>query len=218
MLFSSPLIAIVWIVVIVMALSFHEFAHAFVGHKKGDATAERAGRLTLNPAAHIDPFGFLFLLAFGFGWAKPVPFNPYNLKNPKLDALHIALAGPGSNLVLAAIAGILYQILAALGLLSGLLPLFLVLMVLINLFLVFFNLIPIHPLDGSKILDAVLTKPEHLKILRAIEYYGPRVLMGLIFVSLLTNFNVFFFVSFPSFLTCNLLTGESCSLILSSGF
>ena len=91
LLLSSPWLAFVWIVAIVLALTVHEFAHALVGVWRGDRTAEHMGRLTLNPVAHIDPMGFFMLIILGFGWAKPVPFDPRNLQNPLVDGLLIAM-------------------------------------------------------------------------------------------------------------------------------
>lgn len=217
-LLSNPALLLIWVLVIVTALTVHEFAHAFVGSRLGDKTAEMMGRLTLNPMAHIDPMGFVMLLLLGFGWAKPVPFNPYNLNNPKWDAVKIALAGPGSNLLLSVISGIALRILLASGAELSLLHIFLTLMVLINLFLLVFNLIPIHPLDGSKLVDALLTAPRWARLRIAIATYGPQVLMVLVIISILTPFNVFFFVSAPSFAACDAIIGTSCSALLSLGF
>ena len=160
------------------------------------------------------------ILFVGFGWAKPVPFNPYNLKNPKKDAVHIALAGPFSNLIIAIIAAVALRVLSVAGLLeaSSLLPVFLILLVVINLFLLFFNIIPVHPLDGSKLIDAILVKPEHRHIRDAIAMYGPRALMLLVIISIFTSINVFFFISVPSFLACDAMVGGSCSALLSTLF
>ena len=217
LLYNSPAIAIVWIVVILISITVHEFAHALVASRKGDCTAEDAGRLTLNPVAHIDPIGIIPLLLLGFGWAKPVPFNPYNLREPKKDAVHIALAGPFSNLLIAIVAAILLRVLTTFSFIdnTSLLFVFLLLLVIINLFLLFFNIIPVHPLDGSKLVDALLTKPEHRDLRIAIATYGPRILLFLVLLSIFTNFNVFFFISIPSFLSCDVLVGESCAGLLS---
>ena len=87
LLFGSPAIAVAWLVAILLTLTIHEFSHALVGKLRGDKTAVYEGRLTLNPMAHLDPTGFILLLLFGFGWAKPVPYNPYNLKDPKWDSV-----------------------------------------------------------------------------------------------------------------------------------
>ena len=166
-LLGNPLVALVWITVIFISLTVHEFSHALAANKLGDKTAEYMGRLTLNPIKHIDPIGLIPLLLFGFGWAKPVPFNPYNLQDPKRDAVIIALAGPFSNLVIAIIAGIILQIMGATAGLDPnnlLVVLFLLLLVLINLFLLFLQ----HHSDSSArwikaYLDAILVKPEHQK-------------------------------------------------------
>lgn len=206
---ASPGIGFAWLAVIVIALSVHEFAHAAVAHAKGDTTAERAGRLTLNPLAHLDPIGLIPLFLFGFGWAKPVPYNPYHFQNPRIDALLVGLAGPGSNLLLATLAGITYRIIGNAGE-TGLLPSFLLIAVLVNLLLFFFNLIPIHPLDGSKILDALVVKPSQQIWLYRIKTHGPNVLLMLVLISIFTNINTFFFVSIPAQLACYGLTGEVC--------
>lgn len=210
LLFSSPVLAITIFAVVIIALTVHEFSHALVGHFKGDPTAEQLGRLTLNPVKHIDPWGLIPFVLFGFGWARPVPFNPYNLKNPRVDALQIALAGPLSNLGMALVFAIVYRVLFIAEALSGLLPVFLVYGVLINLLLMIFNLIPIHPLDGSKISDVLLAKPEHQKILIAIKRYGPQVLMFLVLLSIFSPINPFFFISVPAEVMCNGFIGQSC--------
>jgi len=178
------------------------------------------GRLTLNPLAHIDPIGVIPLLLLGFGWAKPVPFNPYNLQDPKWDSVKIALAGPASNLFVATLAAIVLRGLSTAGVIGdlNLLSFFLILLVIINLFLLFFNIIPIHPLDGSKLLDALLVKPEHQKIRNAIATYGPRALMFLILISIFTSISVFSFISTPAYMTCDALVGESCTAVLMQVF
>src|SRR5260221_11664107 len=104
LLFQQPFIFLSWLLAFLLALSIHEFCHAVVGTWLGDSTAERMGRLTLNPAAHIDPLGLLAVVLIGFGWGKPVPYNPYNLKWPKWGPVIIAAAGPASNLIMAVIA------------------------------------------------------------------------------------------------------------------
>lgn len=210
LIFSNPIIALTIFAVVIIALTVHEFSHALVGHAKGDPTAEQLGRLTLNPVKHIDPWGLVPFVLFGFGWARPVPFNPYNLKNPRVDALHIALAGPLSNLGLALVFAVAYRVLSEFGALSGLLPVFLVYGVLINLLLMIFNLIPIHPLDGSKILDVLLYKPEHQRTLMAIKQYGPQVLMFLVLLSIFSPINPFFFISVPAEVMCDGFLGTSC--------
>jgi Zn-dependent protease len=216
LLSNAPMIALVWIVVILLSLTVHEFAHALVANIRGDKTAERMGRLTLNPIVHIDPMGLIPLLLLGFGWAKPVPFNPYNLKDSQWDPVWVALAGPFSNLAIAIISAVILRILSVTGGMaaSSLLPVFLILLVIINLFLLFFNLLPVHPLDGSKLLDAILTKPEHQPLRHAIATYGPQVLMAMVIISIITPFNIFFFVSAPSYAACDAMVGESCITLL----
>ena len=115
LLTNAPAIALAWILAIFISLTIHEFSHALVGKLRGDSTAEREGRLTLNPLAHLDPIGMIPLLLFGFGWAKPVPFNPYNLKNPKWDSVAIALAGPASNFVVASASAVVLRTVIAMS-------------------------------------------------------------------------------------------------------
>ena len=151
------------------ALSFHEYAHGWMAKRKGDNTAEVMGRLTLNPTAHIDPIGTVALplaaIFFGipfFGWAKPVPVNPNNLQNKKVDMFWIALAGPLSNVLLAVVGAFVTVLLFRLGYItpgsisSAKLLQALQIFVLINLFLFMFNMLPLHPLDGGKILERYL--------------------------------------------------------------
>ena len=158
LLFQSPIIFILVAAALVVSISIHEFAHAFVASKLGDTTAKQMGRVTLNPKAHLDPLGIVFLLFTGFGWGRPVPFNPFNLKNIKRDSALISLAGPLSNLVFAGILSLGLKFIDINNIFGG----FLYLTVLYNLMLGFFNLLPIHPLDGFKIVRGIL--PNRLAI------------------------------------------------------
>ncbi len=213
---TQPMVAVAWIVALILALTIHEFAHALVGSWRGDDTAERLGRLTLNPLAHLDPVGTLMLLFVGFGWAKPVPFDPRNLKNPLMDGVSISLAGPAANLFLAVIAAVAYRALGQTDLADGsVLPIFLILLVFVNLLLLFFNLIPVPPLDGSKVLDAVLYQARANRMREFLHRYGPQVLLGLVIVSLLTSLNIFGFIQVPSIIACDAMTGASCIEVLS---
>ena len=145
---------IILIPVLLFSLCFHEFSHAFIAYKLGDNTAEKMGRLNISPLNHLDPMGTMMLLFVGFGWAKPVPVNPYNLKNPKKDMMLIAAAGPFSNLILAFIGSLLLKYLPY-NLISNLPEVF-YLFIYINIALAIFNLIPLPPLDGSQIISGLL--------------------------------------------------------------
>lgn len=220
LLMSNVPLAIVWVAAILVALTVHEFAHALVGKWRGDDTAERLGRLTLNPLAHIDIFGFLMLLVAGFGWAKPVPFDPRRLREPVKDGLLIALAGPFANVVLAVVAAALIRGLVLTEAISvtSLLSAFLVLSVLVNLLLALFNLIPVYPLDGSKMIDAAFSAPRYARFREALELHGPRVLFFLVLLSIATPLNVFFFVNIPAFFVCEVLLQGQCTLLLATVF
>ena len=180
---------------ILLALTFHEFAHAYVASRFGDDTARRSGRLTMNPLAHLDPFGTLMIFLVHFGWAKPVPVNPYNLRNPKKDMLWISAAGPLSNMVLALISGLLLRFFTTSGMLPdshSMLGVFVVMVVFslqINLALAIFNILPIAPLDGSKILYGILPAG-FAKQIYLLERYGPFILIGLILFGQFTGVSI----------------------------
>jgi len=144
---------IIWAIALLIAITIHEFAHALVSDKLGDPTASLAGRISLNPFKHLDPIGTLMLLIFHFGWGKPVPFDPFNLRHPKRDAALISLAGPASNLILATLLSLVAK-------LSGLplLALIATPLIIININLAIFNLLPVPPLDGAKILYGFLPR------------------------------------------------------------
>ena len=185
--FNLP-IFIVRAVTLILAFTVHEFSHAFVADRFGDNTPRLAGRLTLNPLAHLDVFGSLMLLIAGFGWAKPVPINPFllNLRS-RWAEMWVSLAGPLSNLVMAVLAAIPLR----LGLFppqssstNGLLPtpyLFLAEFLIINVTLAMFNLIPISPLDGEKVLTPFLPA-SFANFMNRVRPYGPLFLLLLIFV------------------------------------
>ena len=171
------------------ALSFHEFAHAWMASKCGDNTASRMGRLTLNPMAHLDVMGSMMILFVGFGWAKPVPVDGRNLENPRVDMMKVAAAGPLSNLLLAMLAGMVFRLLNGTGLLSESIYLLILYFTQINIALAVFNLIPVAPLDGSQIFSAYLMR-KNPQLAWKIQSYGPQVLFGLILFGYITGFSI----------------------------
>ena len=176
-----PEVLVLLIPVLLFALVFHEFSHAWVANKLGDPTARYAGRLTLNPMAHLDPIGGLMILFVGFGWAKPVPVDIRYLSNPRVDMMKIAFAGPASNLLLAFIGGTILRS----GFVHGTMAMMIMFFTQINIMLAVFNMIPIAPLDGSQIFSGLLirTNPE---LVRNLQIYGPQILMGAILIGYFT--------------------------------
>jgi Zn-dependent protease len=175
------------ILALVISLTFHEYGHGIVAKYYGDDTAEKAGRLTLNPLAHIDPFGLLMVVMIGFGYAKPVPTNPANF-NSRWATLMVAAAGPAMNLLLAIVVINFYVLgmQADWSLLQGDGPrFFFTFLALINLLLMLFNLIPIGPLDGHYILPYFLPRDMAIKYMRYNQRYGVYALFGLIGLSFL---------------------------------
>jgi len=195
--FSSPFLIIGFFLGIILGLSIHEYFHALAAVKKGDLTPKLAGRLTLNPLAHLDPMGTIFLLIAGFGWGKPVPINPFNLRNPQKDQAIISLAGPLANIVFALILAIPIRLnhfgIGAEGIFYENFILVLRIMIEINLLLAIFNLLPIPPLDGSKILFAFVSPQTQASL----ENIGPWILFMLLFTSYLTPFNIFSLTILP---------------------
>jgi Zn-dependent protease len=173
---------------ILLALTVHECAHAWVAYRMGDPTAKMLGRITLNPIKHLDPIGTVALFLSGmFGWAKPVPINPRNFRDYSKGILWVSLAGPLSNITLAVVSSIIFKlfIVAAPAMLSSMpgvfRPLFMMVKysIIINISLAIFNMIPIPPLDGSKVLSALLPPDKALTFSR-IEPYGFFILLILI--------------------------------------
>jgi Zn-dependent protease len=199
----SPAIFITRILVLLISLTFHEFAHAWMAVKFGDDTPRCAGRLTLNPFKHLDPIGSLMLLVVGFGWAKPVPVNPYTLKRKNPAALmYVALSGPLSNFILAVLAAIplrfgwVEPVSASSSILPSLFE-FLLYFMFINLGLMLFNLLPIPPLDGEQVLAFFL--PGKLAYFyEQIRPYGSFILLGLIVIGQISGFNLISMILQPA--------------------
>jgi Zn-dependent protease len=190
LLSKSPELFILWIIAVLFTLTIHEFAHAAVAYLFGDDTAKQMGRLTLNPLPHIDILGFLMLLFIGFGWAKPVPVNPYNLKNPKKSSGLVAVAGPLANLLVAIIFIIALKIVAPILGPSNLLVSFLFMTMSISVIFAIFNIIPIPPLDGSKVLFSVL--PDKYNDLKhKLSVNGPFILVAIILLDSFSPFSIF---------------------------
>ena len=190
------------LIVVVFALSVHEAAHGYVAYKMGDPTAKNLGRLTINPGKHIDPIGFIAMLLFGFGWARPVPINTRNFKNPKWGMALSGIAGPVANFIMGTIGAALYGFTYPLcykwtfegGFLSSLanvLPLFFLLLSLYNYIFMAFNLIPLPPFDGSRFFYAFLPVKVYFKVMKYERY----ILIGL-FVLLFISSRLFGFSPF----------------------
>ena len=196
-MFSNLLSYIPFLVHFCFAIAVHEFAHAYMAYRMGDGTARDQGRLTLNPLAHLDPVGTLCLFFAGFGWGKPVPVDPRNLRNPRRDGLWISAAGPFSNLLLAGIfASGLWAFNAWLIPVSVreesvlVIPWVLATGTLLNLALAFFNLLPIFPLDGEKVIVGLIPGP-WVRTADRLRNYGVVVLFVLLASGPVFGFSVF---------------------------
>jgi Zn-dependent protease len=181
-----------------LGLTLHEAAHAWTAYQLGDSTAARQGRLTLNPRAHLDPFGYILVVLFGFGWARPVPVSPWNLRyGPRIGNALVAGAGPLTNLLIAIVVALPWR----LGLLSHASPLVLEIVygiIAINIALFVFNLIPLAPLDGSSVLAGFIGDRAAMALAR-FQVYGPQVLMGLLLIGFIApQFNILGKVLYPA--------------------
>lgn len=168
-------------IALVIAISIHELSHGLAASWLGDDTAKRQGRLTLNPLAHLDPIGTILLFLVGFGWGKPVPVNPFNLRlGTRRGMAIVGVAGPLSNLITAAIFAV------SLRFINGMATEVLLLIVLFNIVLAVFNLIPIPPLDGFRVALGILPRQVSLSFTK-VELYGPMVLIGVLAVDSITG-------------------------------
>lgn len=180
-----------------MAITFHEFAHGWVARKLGDRTAELEGRLSLNPIHHIDPVGTILLPLIALmtgapliGWAKPVPINAYNFRDPKAGMMWSAAAGPMMNILLAVIGTLLLKILFSSGIYIATLQIFLNILILLNVRLAVFNMLPIPPLDGGRVLVGLLPKKQS-DVVSSLEPYGFFIIMGLVLLGVLHYFLIY---------------------------
>ena len=176
--------------IILISLTIHEYSHGMMAHLLGDDTAKTQGRLTFNPLKHLDPMGAVFFFIIGFGWAKPVPVDPRNLRDPHRDMLFIAAAGPASNLTLALLCGFILSSLGPWGGVEQMEPMQIYLFVLLrqaifsNLGLVMLNMLPVFPLDGSSVLKGLVPRRLAIK-LDGLDRFGAIALLGIV---LLDNF------------------------------
>lgn len=205
---ALPLIILTIALSLLAAITVHEFGHAAVANLLGDRTARSLGRVSLNPIRHLDPAGTLFLVLVGFGWGKPVPVNPFGLKNSRRDMALVALAGPLANILLALIVGFAFRSNEFLWGLSiytipldelgwrVVLSLMLSSMVFYNLVLGIFNLIPIAPLDGSKILMGILPERQAETVAR-FEPYGPAIIILIVMLGMLSGRSIFITIIEP---------------------
>jgi Zn-dependent protease len=174
---TDPRVLLLLLPAVLIAVTIHEFAHALVADRLGDPTPRHLGRLTLNPLAHLDVLGTLFFVLFSFGWARPVPVNPRNFAHPRQGMLQVALAGPLANVTLAFVVGLLVKTQSLSGTVWGDLA---SMVVWINVVLAVFNLIPIPPLDGSRILESLLPLGQAAAYAR-IQPYGTILILVLLY-------------------------------------
>ena len=169
---------------LLFAISIHEYAHAQCADSMGDPTARYMGRLTFNPMAHLDPIGAILLVVAGFGWAKGVPINVNNFRNRREGILKVSFAGPAANLFLCFLAALMMALLGRMGMLSDGLYKFLFWMQLYNVWFAFFNLIPVPPLDGSRILSELLPAKPSWQVNEIVDRYGFYILIALVFTGI----------------------------------
>jgi Zn-dependent protease len=187
---DNPLLFVAFVLAVIVAITFHEFSHAAAGTLQGDDTAKSQGRLTLNPLSHLDPLGSIFLIVGGFGWGRPTPYNPARLRNQRVGTVLVALAGPTSNFLLAIASAVALRVALSAGSdASSFTVNLLLIFIQFNVLLGIFNLLPIPPLDGSRLLTVFLPPSRH-GIVDFLDRYGIFLLLGLLILApgLLTPF------------------------------
>ena len=193
---QSTLLMLIRVPAILIALTVHELSHGYIAKWLGDNTAELRGRLTLNPIAHLDPFGALMLLFGPFGWAKPVPVNPLNFSKPVEGMAVVAAAGPLSNIILAALVGMFFRF--GIAGQNSLFTVFLYILFMINIGLAVFNLLPVYPLDGSRILFALLKERQRVRFARAMKII-PKMFLIMIVAEWMLNIPILSYILNPIF-------------------
>lgn len=193
-LFTQPIQLLFFVIALLVAITFHEAAHAASAVFLGDPTPKLKGRLTLNPIKHLDLMGTIFIFIAGFGWGKPVPFNPHFIKHGKWGIALIGIAGPLTNFFIAFILGAFLK----LNLVSGVFIEFLLIVIFINIILGVFNLIPLPPLDGSKLLQAFVPESKQDFIYK-LEKQGPMILFGVIIIDNFLNLGIISSIISPIF-------------------
>lgn len=203
---TNVLLWLIRIIVILFAITIHEYAHGRAALFIGDPTAKNAGRLTLNPLKHLDPVGTVFLFLFFFGWAKPVPINPRYFSNRRRDTMVISLSGPISNLAAAFIVGLFIRYI---DVNMAIFQIFMLYMLLINIGLGLFNLLPIPPLDGSHVIESLLPDSSLDKYYR-ISRYAPAMFMGFLIFDYFFKLHIFSkILSTPLYKIAELFSGET---------
>ncbi|MCX6088690.1 MAG: site-2 protease family protein [Caldiserica bacterium] len=185
---------------VIIILTLHEFGHAYAAYKMGDETAKREGRLSLNPLRHIDPFGMIALILFRFGWGKPVPVDFFALRNLRKGMVVVSLAGPAINFLTALALSPLYKLMYNSSVMQAGFSYFIVLVeyiIIYSVYLGIFNLIPIPPLDGSKVLFAISKRPQRFLFDESMNWYGMIFLIILISIPFFNFGNLFLSIINP---------------------
>lgn len=186
---NNPVALVCRLIAVVVALSFHEWGHAFAAYRLGDSTARDMGRMSIDPLRHLDPLGFISMMLVGFGWAKPVPVNPNRLKHGRWGELIVSLAGVGVNFLLALVATFVWTAVSIFGSVgvSEVIYEFIIAFLSINLGLMIFNLLPIPPLDGYRVVKSLLLgRVKNLNIFWTLERFGSLILLVLVVFDVLT--------------------------------